>query len=59
MRRWPFFVSNLLITFIQLLNSFSHHFALYYSGFSGLTSPINGASELQCRFFVLSRSDYL
>lgn len=59
MRRCPLFVSNLLITFIQLLNSFIHRFALYFFGFGGLTSPINRASELQCRFFVLSHSDYL
>lgn len=35
MKRWPLFVSNLLITFIQLLNSFIHHFTLYFSGFFG------------------------
>lgn len=41
------FVSNLLITFIQLVNSFSHHFALYLSGFLCLASPQIQSIELQ------------
>lgn len=46
-RRSALFVSNLLITFIQLFNSFSHHFAIYLSGFLHLTSLQIQSIELQ------------